>query len=223
MKHVFFSTFVPMISVVTSPLCLAWSPPPIDNLSLGAHVGAVVAAGFEIAEDVSEVGHGHGVVLLCASKLCLEINILRETGIEQVEDMIDENAKPRFASLVLGALSSKAVVVTLATGALAAASLEVIKNSIPGGQHGTVFLATNDLIDQLEESQIVNGQFLGLLQNHPFRISVSVGAAAAALAETVSHLEDWKIGAHHGVLVLALSRLAFSIGRMREEIESKKD
>jgi len=223
MKHAFFSTFVTMMSVVASPLCLAWSVPPIDKLSLGANVGAVVAASFEIAEDVSEIGHGHGVAVLCASKLCREINSLRETGIEQTEDMVGEKAKAGFVSLVMGALSSKVVVATLALGALAASFLEVMEDALPGGHHGAVFLATGELIELLEQSKIAKGRFLGLLRNNIFRISLSLGAAAAALTETVRSFGAGKIGAHHGVLILALSKVLPSLGRMRTEMKGKKD
>ena len=55
-----------------------------------------------------------------------------------MEDMLGEEAKIGFSSKVVGVLTSRAVIVTLAMGALAAASLEVIEDSKPGGHHGAV-------------------------------------------------------------------------------------
>ena len=52
------------------------SPRPrrFDALGLSSHVAAAVGAGFELYEDVEEIGHGHGMALLCVSKLAREIN-----------------------------------------------------------------------------------------------------------------------------------------------------
>ena len=223
MKNAFFVALFTLTAVATSAVPRARPMPPIDPLSLGAHAGAIISAGFEIAEDIGEVGHGHGVAVLCASRLCREINCLREAGMEQMEDMLGEEAKIGFSSKVVGVLTSRAVIVTLAMGALAAASLEVIEDSKPGGHHGAVLLAVYELMELLEQSGTVTGRFLGLIQNHLVRVSLSLGAASVALAETVKSFEGGKIGAHHGVLLLALSKLLYVVNIMRTNIKEKED
>lgn len=101
-------------------------------------------AGAEALEDLemTTVGHRHGVMLLCASKLCRELNIVREAVVEQIEDLEREGEVAlkglalKVVHAILHVLSSTKVVVLMALAALAAAFLEAIEDVSPGGHHG---------------------------------------------------------------------------------------
>lgn len=75
-----------LLCLLPSP-CLAWAAAPrIDWISASAHVGAVVSASAELREDVESIGHGHGMLLLCGSKLCRELNVMRGAFAGEAED-----------------------------------------------------------------------------------------------------------------------------------------
>jgi len=141
-------------------------------VTASTHLGAVVCAGFEVAEDVATIRHGHGMLLLAASKLCSEVDGLREEIVEDVEavkeKMKELPLRKKAASfalrkigwainVLLRVLTSKVVAAALATGALLAAFGEVWGDLSPGGHHGMLLLATNELIEVSEKANFIKG------------------------------------------------------------------
>lgn len=196
----------------------------VDMINLGAHVGAVVAATAEIVEDVESIGHGHGMLLLCGSRLCRELNVLREAAAGEIEDIEKTRlykmtrAPLRFA---LRLLSSTLVTVTLALAGLGAAFLEVMEDSSPGGHHGAVFLAVNELLELLEASRVAQGRLLRVIENQVLRLFLVVSATLFAAIETFQSVG--KVGAHHGVLLLSVSKTFRCIGLLRGRLKEKEE
>lgn len=216
--------------MLSSP-CLAWASPRIDPWSAAAHVGAVVSASAELAEDVeSSVGHGHGMLLLCGSKLCRELNVLREAFAGEAEDLeqtrLGMTVLRKPLNAMLRVLTSTTVTCALAFSGLWAAMLEVLEDSRPGGHHGAVFFAMNELCELLEESGIAKGRLLKVCENFKFRLFLLLNAALFALVETVRDFRmagTTKLGAHHGVLWLALAKTFRVIGSLRSEAKEYKE
>ena len=76
-----------LLAVLFPGLCTAFSTPGIDLLGLGTNVGAIVVASAEVMEDFESIGHGHGMMLLAGSKICREINLMREATSEGLEEL----------------------------------------------------------------------------------------------------------------------------------------
>jgi hypothetical protein len=204
-------------------------------LSFGAHVGAAVAAAAEIREDVageskSAVGHGHGMLSLVGSRLCRELYVLRESIAEEMEDNLERRGLSKRLwqvplHTVLRVLTSTVFTATLAIAGLWAALLEVMEDSRPGGHHGAVFLAVNELLELLQASRVARGRFLRVIENQVLRLFLVSGASLFATMETVRSFD--KVGAHHGVLVLAVSKTLRTIGllqgRLKETKETEKE
>lgn len=199
----------------------------MDPLSTAAHVGAVVSAGFELREDVEGIGHGHGMLLLCGSKLCRELNVMREAFAGEAEDLEETKLGTTFfrkpLNFLLNILTSTTVTVALAFGGLMAAMLEVVKDSRPGGHHGAVFYAINELCELLEYSGVAKGRLLRVCENVKFRLFLLLNATLYSLIETIRDAKMAKIGAHHGVLWLAISKLFKVIGALRSEAREYKE
>lgn len=199
-----------------------------DVLEFASHAGAAFSASMEVAEDLESIGHGHGVILLCASKLCRELNVIIEAAEEEKENFEDSKVvKSLFSyplypvSILFKVLSTKLVAVLLSLGALYAAFLEIFEDIKPGGHHGAIFLAINELIELLISSTTIRkGNMRQILENHFFRASLVSCAAIFALVETLSSTR--KIGAHHGVLILSISKLFRVLGMMRSEFKEKE-
>jgi hypothetical protein len=96
--------------------------------------------------------------------------------------------------------------ISLAVAALAAALVEVFEDISPGGHHGAVLLAINELLEILETARLVKGQLLlNIMKNQLLRLAILGGATAFAFVEALSSVGSKRIGAHHGVLLLASS------------------
>ena len=199
----------------------------VDLLSIGSHVGAAVSASAELWEDYEWIGHGHGMLLLCGSKICRELNVLREAIAGQVEELEEANFGKgillRPFLILLQLLNSTVIVVGLALAGLSAALMEVLEDSSPGGHHGAVLLAVNELLELLEASRLAKGRFLHVIRNQVFRLVLTGGATIFALIETVGSAATKKMGAHHGVLLLAISKTLRCIGLLREQVKEKEE
>ena len=223
---------LPVLLVCFLPMsCLAWATPRMDPLSVAAQVGAVVSASAELYEDVelASVGHSHGLLLLCGSMVCRELNVMREAFAGEAEDLEETRLGTRRLRRPLNALlrvlTSKILAMTLALGGLMAAFLEVFRDFRPGGHHGAVFLATNELCELLEESGVAKGRVLKAVENRKFRLFLLLNATIFASIETVRDflsVSAIKLGAHHGVLWLALSQMLRCIGMLRSEYKEKE-
>ena len=200
----------------------AAATPRIDRIGLASHVAAAIGASVELAEDFEQVGHGHGMALLVLSKFAREMNCLRESAEDIVEDVhLDvKGAVKRAASVIWSALASRVTAAVLSICALYAAALEVIEDLSPGGHHGAVLLAFNELLELLEQSGLVKGFAMRVLENHVLRLIVVGGALTLALAEVVG---GWKLGGHHGVAVLAAVKTVRCIGLVRNAWREKED
>ena len=175
--------------------------------------------------DVEHVGHGHGMLLLTGSKLCRELNVIRESLVDETEEL--EKAGPlRFVrkplSMVLYLFTNPVLVWMLTMGALLAAWVEVLEFARPGGHHGAVLLALNELIDLREEA--ARPVIVPILRRTVFRLTLVSGAAAVALFETVvAGTAKQAVGAHHGVLILGLAKTLRCVGLVRKERNELKE
>lgn len=228
MKTAFASLFLLLLCLLPSR-CMGWAP-RIDPWSAAAHIGAIVSSSAEVVEDFESIGHGHGMLLLCGSRICRELNVMREGFAGEAEDLEKTRLgatpwrKPLHA--MLRVLTSTTVTCALATGGLVAALLEVIQDSRPGGHHGAVFFAMNELCELLEESRIAKGRLLKVCENVQFRLFLLLNATLFALVETIRDIRmagTTKLGAHHGVLWLALARTFRVIGSLRSEAKEYKE
>jgi hypothetical protein len=143
---------------------------------------------------------------------------------EELEDAIStRKALVKPLSALVGLLTSKFIAIALAVAALAAALVEVFEDVSPGGHHGAVLLAINELLEILETARLVKGQFLlHIMRNHLLRLAIVGGATAFALVEALSSVGSKKIGAHHGVLLLASSKTLRCLGLLRSRLKEKK-
>jgi len=209
--------------------CLAWAS-RVDPWSAAAHVGAVVSASAELREDMESIGHGHGMLLLCGSKLCRELNVIREAFAGEAEDLeqtrLGTTLLRKPLNVLLRVLTSTTMTCALAFGGLMAALLEVVKDTRPGGHHGAVFLAMNELCELLAESRVAKGRLLKVCENVKFRLFLLLNATLYALMETirdVTAVGTTKLGGHHGVLWLALAKTFRCIGLLRQEGKEYKE
>jgi hypothetical protein len=201
----------------------------MDYFGLGTNVGAAVSAGAELWEDFEHVGHHHGLALLMGSKMCREINVMREAVKDGVKDAVGTVCAARRTRrqklmrpclFLLDVLTHNAVALFLAIGALAAAFVEVLEDITPGGEHGAVLLAINELLELLEHAHVIHGRALTFLSNCYFRLTLSIGAFAFALYETVETMSHGKFGAHHGIAVLALMKTLRTAGILRSRFKN---
>jgi len=224
------SRLVASCLLLLSPFLLksthAWSLP--RSVAVATNIGAFVTAGFELAEDLDDIGHAHGTVLLLGSKICREIHALRKTVVRDKEYRKQSTRWSRLSQPLelLGrpmwqALTTRLSATTLAVGALLAAMVEVIEDSSPGGHHGAVLLAMNELIELAEEARILKGRLLIIARNTAFRLCLAAGAIVFAAVETLKG--GRAVGtAHHGVLLLAIFKFLRVLGLLQEEVEEEE-
>lgn len=197
-------------------------------VGVGAHAGAATCAFIEIKEDLETIGHGHGILFLVASRLCREINVLRESAAQELEDLTETHATGvqkfrkkmgQSLNVLLRFLTSKLFSTAFSLGALYAASEEVFSASRPNGAHGTLLLATNELIELLEGTSLIQGRALRFLQAKVLRLALVGGAFVCAFMETAQYIASGTLGAHHGVLLLAVAKILRSIGLIRQQLK----
>ena len=206
----------PLVCVVVTSLAgtMPAGRPRFDALGLSAHIAAAVGAGAELVEDFHEVGHGHGMLFLVGSKVARELNTLRESAVESVEDISAQSTVRQFAAFVWQILTCKPFAAALSMLALVAAMLEVISDLSPGGHHGAVLLAVNELSELLVASGLAKGLLLRVLENVLVKLVLVAGAVIFAFAEVLGS-GQLKLGGHHGVLVLATAKTLRCIGLLR--------
>lgn len=193
-------------------------------LGISSHVGAAVTAVVELGEDFESIGHGHGMLLLVGSRLAREFNVLRSVVVEEVEELTHVPLsrwwrwplEPFF--LVARILSTKLFATLLACAALGAAALEVVEDSKPGGHHGALLLALNELWELIELSHIVPKKWRFLLKQHLLRLALVSGALVVAVVETVEESKLGGVGGHHGVAMFAFAKILRVVALMRTEI-----
>lgn len=201
----------------------------MDVFGISAYASASICAGIEIAEDVREIGHGHGIVLLTMSKLFKEVAEVRRKTEGLVEDDFSGVVWKKVAAPVLSLVSNAYVVSILAAMGLVAAWIEVTSTTMIGGHHGAMFLAIHDLIELLEESSILSKlEWIPLvpkMSNPLFMLTLVSAGLATAVVETIASFGSKKklIGAHHGVLILSLMKVISAIALVREGLKEKEE
>ena len=138
-----------------------------------------------------------------------------------VSSFLQFNPFRKIFSIILRFLGSQIFTVGLSLAALSAATLEVMEDARPGGHHGAVFLAVNELLELLAASGLARGRFLKAIENHAFRLVLVASATILAAIEAAGSVG--KFGAHHGVLVLGLSKTLRCIGLLRDELKEKEE
>jgi hypothetical protein len=215
-----------------------------------SHVGAAITALAELGNDVASIGHGHGMLLLVASRLARECNGIRSAVVEELEELAhvklhrtvsqDSNNEEveeeswwwkcvmNTCGMIGSILSTQNVASLLALASLASAALEVIEDAKPGGHHGAVLLAMNELWELMELSDIVPISWRRVLfQQHLLRLCLVTGALVVAIMEVYEDLfpssnnttaDTNSMGAHHGVTIFAISKILGVIALMRTEV-----
>uniref|UniRef100_A0A7S4HCM3 Uncharacterized protein n=1 Tax=Prymnesium polylepis TaxID=72548 RepID=A0A7S4HCM3_9EUKA len=215
-----------LVSVVVSLTATPLPRPRIDVLGVSSHVAAAVGAMFEIAEDLEGIGHGHGVGLLVVSKLAREGNLIRESAVETVESAEAASIVKRFAGMLWKLLTAKLFAATLCALALFAAGLEVLEDLSPGGHHGAVLLALNELIELLVSSGLLIGKIGSVvkmvLDNTLLKLAIVGGATAVALVEVFSS-GQLRLGGHHSVAILAVLKTLRCVGMLRDAAQGEKE
>lgn len=92
-----------------------------------------------------------------------------------------------------------------------AASVEVVEDVAPGGHHGAVLLALNELLEigeSISANVLKRSWLQEVFENRILRIAILLGAACLAALETFSSVAGKRIGAHYGVAVLSLLKVA---------------
>lgn len=164
------------------------------------------------------------VALLCVSKLCREINTLRESALESAEAIHVEKGAKKILGAAWKFATSKIVAIVLSCLALVAASLEVVEDLSPGGHHGAVLLALNELMELLASSHIASGFVLSVLESKLLKVLLAGGASFFALIEIFSSGQiHWR--GHHGVAVLALLKFVrcFSLAMVAWTTKGKSE
>ena len=198
----------------------------VDYLSLGTYASATICAGLEISEDISKIGHGHGVILLTLSNIFKEVAEVRRFSSWEGEELM-EGIKPKgFAAELfeknVDFLSCTYLTSSLDILALLAAFKEVSESMEIGGQHGMVFLALHDILELTEES--TSATEVKVLENFTgisvLKLTLIAGALAAAGIETIQSLDT--VGAHNGVFLLASLKTFKALGIFRRERKELK-
>lgn len=196
---------------------------PLDYLGISAHAAAAVGATVELTEDFEQLHRGHAMVLLVASKIVREVNLIRESVDEAVEEVDGVSVITRFAAAFWAIMTSHLFAMVLSSAALYAAATEVIEDMSPGGHHGAALLAINELTELLVHSGIVRGRlFLRILENRLFKAILLSAAAIAAFCEVFSS-GQLHLRGHHGVAILACLKLVRCLGMSRDAWAKKKE
>jgi hypothetical protein len=210
----------------------------LDVVSLTTNTAAAVLAGAEVLEDVENIGHGHGLLLLIGSRLCRDLNAIRESVADEGEDMALLEEKHRGStrtepttitphwkrpfSFFLRAITNPHLVQILSLCALLAAWVEVMEDFRPGGHHGSVLLAVDELMEV--RHQAGRPTYFPLLQRPSFRLLLVSGAVVAAVWEMIlDGVKKQRLGAHHGVLFLGLAKVLRSVGLVRKQKREMKE
>ncbi|KAH8094022.1 hypothetical protein JL720_4007 [Aureococcus anophagefferens] len=180
-----------------APLVALPSPRAID---VSTRVAGLVTAGFEFFEDVESIGHHHSPA--CSARRG------GARGATEVVEGLDVGRGRRRR--VLEAITSKACTRIVMAVALLAAGKEVLEDLAPGGHHGMVLLAVNEFAETLEGA--LKGRLGRLFDNVVVKLAVPLAAVACAAVEVVADVG--KIGAHHGVFILALSKFVKVAGSL---------
>jgi len=196
------------------------------RLSIASVVGAAVAAGAELFEDVSSVGHAHGIVILAFSRLAKDIKEVSESIGEAVEETSIRVTK--VLKSVIKVLTTRMFLRVLASAALVAAGKEVFEDLEPGGHHGAMLLALSELFENLEAS---GTRLFGLvplfLENPKLQLAVPLSAMALAGRELAKDFAagGFKLAGHHGVALLATAKLLKYLGPLVEKLfgEAKEE
>ena len=197
----------------SSTLLAARPQQKLHKLTLIASLAAGLAAGVELLEDASEVGHAHGVALMAWSRAAFSLKELVESAATELEEL-EGTAKGLLRKLMGQAakvLTSKLFLRTLSVVALAASAKEVLEDVEPGGHHAAVLVALNDVFEDLEGAGIeLFGLTALVLETGWFQLTVHGGAALLALLEVWGDVKGgdfFKVGGHHGVALIALCGL----------------
>lgn len=201
----------------------------LDMLSLTTNAAAAISAGAEVMEDIEHVGHGHGLLLLTGSRLCREMNVLRESLADESEKLEQTSGIKKIIKkplkMFLHVITNHTFVRLLSIGALLAAWVEVVEDARPGGHHGSVMLALNELIELREEAG--SKAIVPFFRRPAFRLALVSGAVIMALWETImAGVAKKSLGAHHGVLFLGIAKTLRCVGLVRkdrEELAEKKE
>lgn len=91
-----------------------------------------------------------------------------------------------------------------------------------------IFLAFHDILELLEESHLVTKikPLEKTVDNSVLKLTLMGAALASAAVETIQSFVHKKVGAHHGVLLLAVMRTFSALGifrRERKELKEKKE
>jgi hypothetical protein len=95
----------------------------------------------------------------------------------------------------------------------------VVEDIRPGGHHGSVLLALNELIELREDAGAP--AFIPPLRRASFRLVLVCAAVVMAMWETVmAEVSKRSLGAHHGVLFLGIAKILRCVGLCSQRSQS---
>jgi hypothetical protein len=124
-------------------------------LSLTTNLATAYTAYAEILEDFESIHRGHGMLLLSASRVCREINLMRESTVDEVEEIEEGNERNKERQYQHVATSNE----------LSRTSPPKVPSAVEG---------------MIEKPLSV---LLGILTNHKVAMLLSFGALLAAWVE----------------------------------------
>lgn len=229
-----------ILFLVLTVLCYCASPShlvdafSLDALSLTTNAAAAFAAGVEVFEDIENIGHGHGILLITGSRLCRDLNVIRESVADEGKKLFKiterSKSKQRHSPLLLKwsmsslrFLTNPTFIQLLSLCALIAAWIEVIEDFRPGGHHGSVLLAVHELVEVQEDAG--RPVLIPFVRRPSVQLSLVTGAVVVALWETLFEIvleKNASVGAHHGVFFLGIGKFLRFVGLFRKDKKKMK-
>ena len=185
------------------------------------NVAASFAAGglalYDMREELLELGHHHGLLLIVLSRLARTF-----AGLEGLALSVRAGLETR-AGFLQRALLNHRTLRLLCVFAMVASGYEVWEDAKPGGHHGMLLLSVHELQEVSEE---VVGEGQSLLQRalaHPLlKLALAAGALAFACFEFAEDVSA-KPGAHHGVAAIALGHVVKGLGEVYSDFAEAKE
>jgi len=182
--------------------------------------------GFFALKEISEVGketigHAHGLAFLAFVKLLPLFSEL-QTQVEEINESVEKigEIEWRLLTVLRRMLLSPLLSMAASVFAVIASAVEIFKDVMPGGHHGMVFLALSNFQSQFRRFRRIKsekGKSFHKTADNAFVSGMKhIVPIAAALFGSYELYNDLKPGAHHGVVLMALSEVVENIYRARE-------
>ena len=182
-----------------------------DKLNVAASFVGGGLALYEMREELLELGHHHGLLMVALSRLARTFADLEELALQARKGL-----RAR-AGLLKRLVLNHRTLRLLCVFALVASGYEVFQDLKPGGHHGMLLLSLHELHDVGEEVVGEGESPLARILGNPFlKLALAAGALGFAAVELA---EDLTPGAHHGVAAIALGHVVKGVATVRAELK----